>query len=90
MGALFASRRELSCLWKVNRSLEEIHQLKELHRVGAVFAYVESEKNVMDKPSRTKSSYYGTHPPCRLHPGQLCPCFKKWIKSITEHMETEY
>ncbi len=81
MGALFVSRRSLSCVWKVNSWLEKLHALKATHQVVVEYEFVPSELNIMDTPSRTGRSLSISAPACSLHPASLCPCFYDWIKS---------
>ncbi len=83
MGALFVSRREMSCLWKMNPKLESLHLLKQHFQVVVEFEFVDSANNIMDGPSRSSYSNLYEAPNCAVHPGQFCSCFLAWIKSFS-------
>ena len=81
MGALFVSRRELSCLWKMNAFLRDLHEMKDKYKVVADLFYIESEKNPADKPSRLTTSWKSRASACSMHPGKDCFCFHEWIST---------
>ena len=80
LGALFVSRRELSCLWRVNDALKNLHLLRSHQEAYVDFRYIESKENPADLPSRTPKTLHCVGPSCQIHPAQFCQCFKKWIQ----------
>ena len=85
-GALFASRRELSTLWKVNGELGKLSELKKEKQVVAQFAYVKSEENPADALSRKCRDVVNRREACELHRGEYCECFKEWVRKCGERV----
>ena len=87
MGALFVSRRELSCVWRMNEALGRLHTTKREKMVVADLAYVPSKENPADEPSRMNVPLQIVSPACGSHPGRDCGCYRTWMRKQCEWMK---
>ena len=87
MGALFVSRRELSCLWKMNDALGRLHAVKQERKVVSELEYIASKENPADEPSRLNVPLMIVAPPCVSHPGRDCVCYRSWMQKQCRWMK---